>query len=196
MKGNLKIFFLVLVGLFLAFICFKCTLNLTFFPKGIKKETSTLPKLKTLSKLEKKESRPDVSFSFSPQELTEYEGKAFTINVLINSKKKVAATDLFLSYDQQALEIEKITPGAFFSQPQELSKDINKATGKILYAVGSFTPTAGKGILASFTFKGKAGGKEAQIWLEKKTQVAVEGGEEIKLGLPEAGKYIILKQIF
>lgn len=192
MKENLKIFFLILIGLFLAFICFNRTLNLSPSPKTIKRETAALPRLETLPKIEE-EALSEVGLSFSPQKLTEYEGKVFTVNIVIDSEKEVVATDLFLSYDPQVLEIEKIAPGAFFSQPQELSKNIDRTTGEILYAVGSFTPTAGEGILASLTFKGKTGGGESQILLDGRTQVAVRGGEKISLKLPEAGKYTLLE---
>lgn len=184
MKENLKLYLLAIVGISLAFTCVVWGFNLWQKPP---EERKFFPRS------EKREILPKATLSFSPQELTQHQGESFTVNILIKSGKEVSAVDLYLSYDNQILEIEKISPGKFFTEPKELSKEINKIEGRVFYAVGSFTPTAGEGILASLTFKGKVVGKQARVLLENSTQVAVQDGEKVNLELPKAGSYTILK---
>lgn len=186
MKEKLKILLLASIGIFLALICIIWSFNLRQKPGEIRR---------IFPRQEKETVLPEAILSFSPQELTKFQGESFTVNILIKSKREIGAADLYLSYDNLVLELEKINPGKFFPEPKELSKKIDKDKGKVFYALGSFTPKAGEGVLVSLTFKGKAVGKEAQISLEESTQIAANNGDWVSLELSEPGKYSILKSV-
>lgn len=183
-KDSLKLTLLALIGIFLALVCISWSFGL--WKKTVRREE--VPKVRP-----REEEVAIVTLSLNPLELTTYGDKEFTVNILVQSEKKLIGADLYLSYEPQILEISKIEPGGFFADAQELSKNINAVDGKVFYALMGLTPKAGKGILASFTFKGKLGNKEALIFIEEKTQVAVQEEEKVTLILPDAGKYTILE---
>lgn len=184
-KDNLKLILLALTGILLALACM-------FWSLGFWKQTAKQEETAKVKPSEEKE-LTIVTLSLDPSELTSYVSKEFTVNILAQSEKKLVGIDLYLSYDPQVLEIGKIKPGDFFTNAQELSRNINPASGEVFYALAGLTPKTGKGIIASFTFKGKLGDRESSIFIDKKTQVAIQEEEKVTLELPEAGKYTILE---
>jgi len=185
MKERLKLSLIVLFGIILALTCIWWSL------KGRGK---FLSKVKAPQIPQSTEAVfPNVFLILDPKEKTEYQGRVFTVNVLAESEEELLAVDLFISYDPQVLELEGIKPGGFYPSPMELSKDIDEKQGKVFYAIGSLSPTSGKGILVSLVFKGKTGGKQGFVSIDKETLALVKGEKEINIKLPEAGKYTILK---
>lgn len=184
-KDNLKLILLALTGVLLALGCI-------FWSLSFWKQTAKQEEAAKVKPSEEKE-LTTVTLSLNPSELTAYVGKEFTVNVLTQSEKKLVGVDLYLSYDPQVLEVSEIKPGDFFASAQELSKNINYASGEVFYALAGLTPKAGNGVLASFTLKGKLGNREGLITIDKKTQVAIQEEEKVTLKLPEVGKYNILE---
>lgn len=185
MKERLKLSLIVLFGIILALACIGWSL------KGGGK---FLSKVKAPQMPQSTEAvSPNVFLILDPKEKTEYQGKTFTVNVLAESEEEMLAVDLFISYDPQVLELEGIKPGSFYSSPMEFSKDIDETQGKVFYAIGSLSPTSGKGILVSLIFKGKVGGKQGFVSIDEETLAPVKGEEEINIKLPEAGRYTILE---
>lgn len=185
MKKNLKTFLLILGSISLALILIGIILRIRFWQE-IKKE-------KFLPPIRKEATSPDIILTFNPQEATLNLGEDFTIDLALKSEKKIAAADFFLSYDHQALNLKEVKPGNFFSNPKELSKEINEFSGRIFYALGSFVPTNGEGAIVSLTFKGKAAKKEAWILLKSNSQFVSQEGERVNFKLPKTGKYSLLE---
>ncbi len=189
MKGNLKILLLALLGIFLALACL--VWGVTFRSAPVKKPEKIVP----LPKQEEQISLPKVVFALSPQKIIKNQGESFTVDILIQSEKNVGAADLFFSYDHQVLSLEEVVPGDFFSEPVEFQKINEEDKGELFYALGSFTPTAGEGVLASLTFMGKAAGEKGLVSFKTETQVGVQDGKEVsraQLQFPEPGSYTIL----
>jgi hypothetical protein len=185
-KEKIKFSFLVFFGLILAFACLAWSLG------GNWQLALKTPKATPFSP---KETLPEVSLNLDPEEKAVYQGEALTVNIIIQSEKELVGIDLYLAYDPQVLEIIKIAPGDFLTNPQELSQEINAAEGKIFYALTTLTPKVGQGTLASLTFKGKLGGQQSLIQIDEKTRVAIQEEEEIVLNLPKPGEYSILKSV-
>jgi hypothetical protein len=183
-KETIKFGLLVFLGLILATACIAWSLG------GKWKLPS---KIKIPAVVPQEEALPKISLAFEPKEKAVYQGETFTLDVLIRGEEEIVGADLYFSYNPQATEIIKVSPGNFFADAQELSKEIDANEGKIFYALTSLTPKAGEDILVSLTFKGKLGGSQGLITIDEKTQIAIEKEERVDLELPDPGKYSILE---
>lgn len=121
---------------------------------------------------------PATVLSVSPATVEKTVGDIFNINIQIDTgDNQVVGADLYLSFNSLVLEALTITPGGFFDSPQELTKNIDNQTGKIVYSLGSFTPKQGLGILASISFKAKSEGTSS-LAFDSGTSVAGIGETE------------------
>ncbi len=188
MKEKIKIAILIFLGLILALGCIAWSLKGEWKLINQNRIAEIIPSAK-------KEILPVVSLAIDPQEKTLYQGGDFTADIMLESEEELLAVDLFLSYDPQILSLEKITPGKFFPSPQEFSKEIKEEEGKIFYALGSLSPTSGKGILVSLTFQGKMSGDQGTVGLTEETLVSTKGGEEVNIELSREGRYSILELV-
>ncbi|MCL5095916.1 MAG: cohesin domain-containing protein [Patescibacteria group bacterium] len=189
MKEKLKLIFLFLFGVVLVLFAFSLSLNWKqwmFLPK--KSEIERLvPKLPLSQK-----KTANAFLNFNPRELTVYQNQELKIEVLLESEAKIVGADLNFQFDPTILEIKEIKSGNFFSGPQEIKKIIETEKGRIFYSLASFSPRAGKGILAELIFTPKKPGS-IEISLTKETQIAAVKIDEVKIDLPILGKYTILE---
>lgn len=105
-----------------------------------------------------------------------------SIDIIIDTGvNNASAVQLEISYDPKALKNVAITTGPFFTNPLELLKKIDQATGKILYAFGASLSDKGKtgtGIVATITFTSNIQkGQNTTITLLPQTIVTAEKEE-------------------
>lgn len=104
-----------------------------------------------------------------------------SLNVEIDSKNKVSAVQLEISYDPNVLTVNDIsTPkGSFLENSIQLFKSIDKKNGRISYALGlpgAVAAKEGTGIVATITFTVNDRTKgETVLSLLPKTLVTAEG---------------------
>jgi hypothetical protein len=78
----------------------------------------------------------DSSLTFSTNEQSIRPGQTVTVAVLIhNPNPHPAVTQLELAYDPNAVTIDTITPGTFFTKPMVALQTIDPVAGRISYAL-------------------------------------------------------------
>lgn len=99
----------------------------------------------------------------------------YEVPVTIDSKNKVSAVQLELTFDPKALSNVDISTGTFFKSPTVLLKKVNTETGRITYAFGlglGQDTVSGTGTVAVIRFSPNVGFKTTQINFLPRTQVA------------------------
>lgn len=130
-------------------------------------------------------------FSFFPSENTRRVGETFIIDILLDMGEETTTNgDIVLSFDPAIIAPVDITPGEFFAQPQEFKKTVDIKKAIIFYALGSFTPSRGKGVVARVQFSARARGQTALL-LSAQTTIAGARGRSIPVQLPQALPIVI-----
>lgn len=188
MKEKTKLAFLVIIGIILSLLAIYLGINWQQVSLSRRLETrGPIPKLPLSQKR-----IATALISFNPSELTIYQNGELKIGVLLESREKIVGADLHFKFEPAFLEVTKIRPGNFFSDPQEIKKTIDTQKGEIFYSLGSFSSQEGKGVLVELTFKAKNPGT-TEVSLIGETQIAAKEIDEVKINLPVLGKYVILK---
>ncbi len=97
---------------------------------------------------------------------------------LLSGRNRVNAVQLELSYDPKVLTNVDVKPGAFFTNPIVLLKNVDETAGRISYALALSPVTGGKigtGTIAVLTFSSNAPGQKTSIKFLSKTQVTAQG---------------------
>lgn len=115
-----------------------------------------------------------VELSVEPKQISVVVGEKATIALVAISKTdKLSAAELKISFDPSAVKIEKVSAGEFFSNPTVLAQEIDNKTGKVDFALGSFTPKTGEGKIIVIDLQGVKAGKSKLNF--EGTRVAVVG---------------------
>lgn len=134
------------------------------------------------------------SLELNPDRLSLYAGEILTVSIWAESEAKIFGVDLEIKFDPNLLEFKQIEPGKLFSHSEEISKEIVQETGRIFYALGSFSAGKESGLLATLKFRAKPveSTQQTTISLDSPTSLAIEGFDEAEISLPISGKYTIL----
>lgn len=134
------------------------------------------------------------SLELNPNQFSLYANEILTVSIWAESEAKIIGIDLEIKFDPNLLEFVQIEPGKLFSQSEEINKEIDQKTGRIFYALGSFSAGKESGLLATLQFRAKPieNTQQTTISLESPTSLAVEGFDEVEISLPILGKYTIL----
>lgn len=147
------------------------------------------------------------SLSLSPASGTYNVGEAFDINIFLNDGgKKVAGSDVSLTFDSSKLSVETVTPGALFDDPSTTNNEQvilkNEVSGnKVLLSMGSLDPQtgtsyfAGSGVYGTVRLLAKEIG-DVLVTIDKTpySKIAEVGGGDI-LGDTFNGSYTITEVV-
>jgi hypothetical protein len=103
---------------------------------------------------------PTTTLAFNPATASKSTGTSNTTNIIINTQNLVTNADLILSFNPAVIEVTNITLGGFLTGAQEVTKNIDNTTGKVLYSfyTDSANAKSGTGTLATITWRAKAAG--------------------------------------
>ncbi len=88
----------------------------------------------------------------------------------------IVGAETYFNYDPNLISVESLEPGPVFTKPEILAQSIDPNSGKITYAVGTFTPSSGKGIVFKIKVKGVTASPSIQSLLSfdrDKTKIAL-----------------------
>lgn len=115
-------------------------------------------------------------------------GDESVLLVKIDGKnQRVIGIETYINYDPGAVEILNLEPGPFLPKPQILAESVDHTNGKITYALGTFEPVTGSGILYQIRFKAKLGSKKIKdlLWFDQEnSQAALETADKSKRFTP------------
>jgi len=79
---------------------------------------------------------PKLSFTLQEKDYLLEPATSFTLNIAPQEKISASVYRLEVFFNPQILEVEKITPGNFFKNPQILRKEIDNEKGKVDFSLG------------------------------------------------------------
>lgn len=125
----------------------------------------------------RKKAAPATALSLSPGTISVNEGETFNLDVVMDTgENRVSAAEIHLSFDEELLQTESITPGSFLPSVL-LPGSFGPGVASIILDFGVPSEGAepgvkGSGLLATFTFKALAASAQTQVSFDSSTQVA------------------------
>lgn len=132
-----------------------------------------------------------ITLSFSPETSTIKRGQTFSVTVLARTDRTILATDLYLRYNPQAVNIIKITPGTYFENPTILYNKIDEAKGTITYSLGAVKPTGTGKSLIVITFRAKNTSGQNTLTFEPNTLISTKESDKETISITKPGTYTI-----
>lgn len=130
---------------------------------------------------------PTTVLSVSPATVTKNIEETFNENVVIETGgNQVAGVDIEILFNSTVLEVINVLPGTFFDSPSEIRKEIENQTGRLFYAIGSFSPggKSGSGTVAVVSFKAKEAGTSSLTFGSLTSVTDVNEGEVLQNTIP------------
>lgn len=103
---------------------------------------------------------PTTTLALSPATASKTTGTTTTTNVTINTQNSVTNADLVLSFNPSVIEVTNVALGTFLTGAQEVTKNIDNTSGKVLYSfyIDSANAKSGTGTIATITWRAKSAG--------------------------------------
>lgn len=95
-------------------------------------------------------------------------GESIPVSINLDTlNTSVRGVEAEISFDPNILEVVgEATPGKIFVEPIIFANRVDNNNGKVLLAIGSFTPYMGTGVYGMITFKAKTAASSSLIKLE------------------------------
>ncbi len=91
---------------------------------------------------------------------------------------QIVGIEAHLQFNPSVISVVSIEPTDLLNRPQEIAKTIDNQTGKILYAIGTLTPTVGKGTVFKIKVNILGQNPPASITFDRRTtKVALFSGD-------------------
>jgi len=127
-----------------------------------------------------KQAAPATSLTLVSSNSSPAVGDTFSVNVNIDTGvNTVIGTELYITFDQNKLQLDSFSLGSFFVNPNIQTQNIDNAIGNatyILFLPTGTIPLSGQGVVVSLNMQAVAGGV-ASIGLSPDTLVAAIGGD-------------------
>lgn len=134
------------------------------------------------TQLEQKGGNGPVSIMIDPNVASLKVNEEGMVDIYINtSGEEVTAVDMRLSFDSNLVQIDDISPGDFFENPNVLQEEIQNGGGKIIFIIGGPEGKTGEGKLATIKIRPVKKGNFDLIF-EKGSQVSSKDKTENFLG--------------
>lgn len=135
--------------------------------------------------------RSKTSFTLSPSQADVGVGETFDVTISVNSKKNILATDVYVRFDPDYVEIVGVQPETVFEDPMTLTEQIDNETGTLIYSLASLTPSQTKGPLMNISLRAKKPVTGTRIELSENTLVSVSGAEQAETVIVSASTITI-----
>ena len=162
----------MLLIIFLAIVAFGLVALALFFNKPAQTDTTTTMPTQTIDPAQ-------TTLTISSTPIRQSTPSAYSSDIIINTgQNAITKVQLELLYDPKILTNVDVNPGPFFTNPQVLLKYLDKANGRISFALGiqeGEKGVLGQGILAKLSFMALQKNATASVSLLPKTEVTAQG---------------------